>query len=224
MQDAADSASVGAIAQSSPGYTAATLMVTNGTVAAGVTDATNIFKANMNNVGGYSNLVITPTVTKNNSTLTSTVAFTADVATSFLNVIGYQSLQISGTTTSSASMPLYLDFYLMLDVSGSMGLASTAAEQNRLASVNPDNYSNYPTGCTFACHFGTQNDACPNGTQKYNTNNYCLGYPISRVSRERLCNRLCRTTPAICQTPGPQDFRIRCLRIFHRYLVPYRRH
>jgi hypothetical protein len=69
----------------------------------------------------------------------------------------------------------------MLDVSGSMGLPSTNAEQTRLAAINPDNFGNYPTGCTLACHFAPANQ-CPNGTQKYNTNNLCLGYPVTRVS------------------------------------------
>jgi hypothetical protein len=68
-----------------------------------------------------------------------------------------------------------------------------------MQSINPDNYVQYPTGCTIACHF-TQpplaqlnKSACidpapntPTGsnvTQKYPTGNYCLGYDISRVSQ-----------------------------------------
>jgi hypothetical protein len=47
----------------------------------------------------------------------------------------------------------YLDFYLLLDVSGSMGLATTTAGQTQLAAINPDNKNVYPGGCVFACHF-----------------------------------------------------------------------
>jgi hypothetical protein len=64
-----------------------------------------------------------------------------------------------------------------------MGLPSTAGEQARLAAVNPDNYVQYPTGCTLACHFSPQNTCSDSGTQGYPTNNYCLGYAISRVSQ-----------------------------------------
>jgi hypothetical protein len=135
----------------------------------------------MNGVAGYTNLSVTSTVTKTGSTLASNVQFAADMPVVFMRVIGYTSLHLTGDSQSSASLPLYLDFYLMLDTSASMGLPSTDAEQTRLAAVNPDNYSNYPTGCTLACHFATQ-DVCSNGGQKYPTNNYCLGYPISRVS------------------------------------------
>src|ERR1700729_2820132 len=83
MQSAADAASVGSISQSSPGYAAAEAMTGNGSVAAGVTDAQNIFMGNLcgpqpggcSNVTGYSNLTVTPTVTKSGTTLTSVVTF-----------------------------------------------------------------------------------------------------------------------------------------------------
>jgi Flp pilus assembly protein TadG len=181
MQSAADGASVSSISTNSVGYLAAIQMTSNGSVPAGVADANNIFNGNVSGVPGYTNLTVTSTVTKNKSMLTANVAFSAQVPTIFLNIIGYQYLSINGSSSSSASLPLYLDFYLMLDVSGSMGLPSTDAEQTRLAAINPDNFTNYPTGCTLACHFSPANQ-CPNGTQKYNTNNLCLGYPVTRVS------------------------------------------
>ena len=96
MQSAADAASVGAISQSAPGYAAAEAMSGNGSVGAGVSDANNIFMSNLcgptpsgcTNVAGYSNLAVTPTVTKTGSTLASVVSFTAQVPVTFLKVIG----------------------------------------------------------------------------------------------------------------------------------------
>src|ERR1700716_2733321 len=181
LQSAADAASVASISQKSPGYIAAAAMAGNGSVSAAVTDANGVFDGNMTTITGYTNLNRTSTVTKAGPKLTSLVEFSADVPVFFMQVIGYQKMTVTGSSSSSASLPLYLDFYLMLDVSGSMGLPSTDAEQTRLSAVNPDNFGNYPTGCTLACHFDTQ-DVCTNGNQKYPTNNYCLGYPISRVS------------------------------------------
>ena len=214
MQAAADAASVGSIGQSSPGYAAAQLMTGNGSIAAGVTDAKNIFMGNLcgpqpggcSNVTGYSNLTVTPTVTKSGTTLTSVVTFTAQVPTTFLNVIGFQTLTISSTSSSSAAMSTYLDFYLMLDVSGSMGLPSTPAEAVRMQAINPDNKVQYPTGCTLACHFAPQGSACvddprvtpptnypanpptttTNYTQQYSTNSYCMGYIYSRLGQSAL--------------------------------------
>lgn len=231
MQAASDAASVGSISQSAPGYAAAGTMTGDGSVDSGVTDAKNIFMSNLcgpiaggcADVSGYSDLVVNPTVTKSGSTLTSIVPFTAKVPVTFLKVIGYTALTISGTSKSSAAMSKYLDFYLTLDVSGSMGLPSTPAEQARLAKVNPDNYVQYPTGCTLACHFAPQKSACVDPpvtsptsppanppittssyTQRYNTNNYCMGYVYSRLSQSALTALInqASTKTAPKQTPG----------------------
>jgi hypothetical protein len=50
----------------------------------------------------------------------------------------------------------YLDFYLLVDVSGSMGLPSTTTGQNQLIALNtvaPDPFPSTTQGCNFACHF-----------------------------------------------------------------------
>jgi Flp pilus assembly protein TadG len=184
LQSAADSASLASISINSAGWLAGTAMTSDGSVPAGVTEANSIFNGNAATFSGYQNLSVNSTVTKTGATLTSVVTFTADVPVTFMKVAGWNTMHITGNSTSSYSMPLYLDFYLMLDVSGSMGLPSTAAEAVRMQNINPDNYRQYPTGCTLACHFSPQNSACTDaGTQGYPTNNYCLGYAISRVSQ-----------------------------------------
>jgi Flp pilus assembly protein TadG len=195
LQSAADAAGIAALSQKSPGFLAASVMTGNGSVTAGVEDANNVFDANMSGITGYQNLVRSSTVTKTGIKLAATVQFTADVPVTFMKVVGFQKLTVTGLSSSAASLPPYLDFYLTLDVSGSMGLASTPAEQTRLAQVNPDNYRQYPTGCAFACHFAPQNSACTNtGTQAYPTNNYCMGYAISRVSQSGYKGLLSNTT------------------------------
>src|SRR5258708_36453808 len=78
-----------------------------------------------------------------------------------------------------------------------MGLPSTTAEAQRMQAISPDNYRQYPTGCTLACHFSPQNSACTDtGTQGYPTNGYCLGYAISRVSQSGYQNLLVAQTPS----------------------------
>jgi hypothetical protein len=154
----------------------------DGSVTAAVTDANNVFDGNMSGITGYTNLTRTSTVTKAGIKLTSNVTFTADVPVIFMKVIGHQKMTVTGTSSASGTLPPFLDFYLMLDVSASMGLASTPGEQARLAAVNPDDIKNYPTGCAFGCHFATK-DVCTNDVQKYPTNNLCLGYPVSRLSQ-----------------------------------------
>ena len=104
--------------------------------------------------------------------------------------MGYSTITVSGTSTASFTLPTYIDFYLMLDVSGSMSFPSTTAEQQRLLAVNPDNLGQYAGGCQFACHFTSQN-ACGQSTQgpipavgnstNPNPGGYCQGFIISRL-------------------------------------------
>ena len=204
LQSAADGASVAAIAKNSLGYIQASTMTSDGEVPAGETDALNVFNGNMSTISGYTfSTPPTATVTKTGIKLTSVVQFNATMPTTFLRAVGFPSISVGGSSSSTASFPPYLDFYLMLDVSGSMGLPSTDAEQTRLAKVNPDDFSVYPNGCTFACHFQTNACSDPSVGQKanpsgvlspvntaYPTNNYCLGYLISRVSQSGYQNLL----------------------------------
>jgi Flp pilus assembly protein TadG len=189
LQSASDAASVASISRNSAGYIAAAAMTSDGSVSAGVTEANNVFDGNISTTTGYTNLSRTSTVTKTGIKLTSSTQFSANVPVTFMKVLGYQTLTVTGSSSSSATMPLYLDFYLTLDVSGSMGLPSTTAEAQRLQSISPDNYKQYPTGCTLACHFAPQNSACTDsGTQRYKTNNYCMGYVYSRLGQTALAN------------------------------------
>jgi Flp pilus assembly protein TadG len=184
LQSAADAASLASVSKNSAGYNAAVLMTSDGVVAAGVTEANAVFNGNASTFSGYGNLTVNSSVTKTGPTLNSTVQFSASIPTVFLGVLGFSSLPLSGNSTSSAGLPLYLDFYLLLDVSGSMGLPSTTSEAQRLQAVNPDLYTYYPSGCSLACHFSPQYACWSDSAQGYPTNGgYCLGYAISRVSQ-----------------------------------------
>src|SRR4051812_42106223 len=184
LQSAADAASVAPVSKNSAGYNAAVLMSSDGSVPVGVTEANAIFNGNVSNFTGYSDLSVTSAVTKTGATLNSTVQFSASISTFFLGVLGFNTLTLSGSSTSSAGLPLYQDFYLLLDVSGSMGLPSTTSEAQRLQAVNPDLYTFYTSGCTFACHFSPQWSCWNDSVQGYPTNGgYCLGYAITRVSQ-----------------------------------------
>jgi Flp pilus assembly protein TadG len=145
LQGAADAASVGSVAKTSPAFIAAGTMTSDGTIASGVTDASNIFNANMNGVTGYTLNSVTPTVTKSGAAITSIVTFSATVPTMFLGVMGKSGLTVSGTSTSTANLPQYIDFYLLLDNSPSMGVAATPADVTTMVNNTSDR-------CAFACH------------------------------------------------------------------------
>ncbi len=142
---AADAASVGSIAKASPAFAAAGSMISDGPIPVGVTDAQNIFNANVANLTGYTLNSVTPTVVKSGSTVTSTVAFSGTIDTMFLGVIGKTALAVTGTSTSTANMPLYADFYLLMDNSPSMGVAATPTDVTTMVNNTSDK-------CAFACH------------------------------------------------------------------------
>jgi Flp pilus assembly protein TadG len=197
LQSAADAAAVASISAKSPGFMAASAMQTDGSVAAGVADANNVFNGIMNTIQGYTNLQVTSVVTKTGIKINSSVTFSAQVPTTFMRLAGFTALTVNGVSSAGGSLPPYLDFYVTLDVSGSMGLPSTGAEATRFQNMNPDNYRQYPTGCTLACHFAAQNSACTDGgTQGYPTNNYCIGYAISRLSPSGFQGLLVNQSPA----------------------------
>ena len=145
LQAAADAASVGSVAKNSPAFIAAGTMMSDGPIDVGVTDATKIFNGNMSGVAGYTLNSMTPVVTKTGGNVTSTVTFSADVGTMFLGVMGKSAMTVTGSSTSTANMPLFIDFYLLLDNSPSMGVGATPGDVAIMVANTPDS-------CAFACH------------------------------------------------------------------------
>ena len=153
MQSAIDAASVGSVARTSPGFIAAGAMTNDGAISAAVTDATNIFNGNMSGRNGYTLTSFSADVQKIAGKVVSTVQYSATVPTTFTSIIGWNRMTISGTSTSAASMPAYIDFYLLLDNSPSMGVGATPADVAKMVANTTDQ-------CAFACH------------DKLNNNNY----------------------------------------------------
>ena len=193
LQAAADAAVLATVSINSPVVTTSKGMTGNGTVSGGSTYAANFFSANL--PAGYTSVSPTATVTLTGTTVTAVVSYSTTVSTYFMGLVGYPNITIGSSSTASYTLPTYIDFYLMLDVSGSMSFPSTTAEQARLQAVNPDNYGEYPSGCTFACHFTAQG-ACGQSNQgpipaqnhsysgyvpNPNPGGYCQGFVISRL-------------------------------------------
>ena len=193
LQAAADAASLATVSNNSPVLATAKAMGSNGSVSGGSTYASNFFTANL--PSAYSGLTPTVSVTKTGTTITATVSFTTTVPTYFMGIVGYPNVTISDSSTASYTFSSYLNFYLTIDVSGSMSFPSTPSEQTRLMAVNPDNLGQYPNGCQFACHFTAQNGcgqsnqgptpAVGHSYRGYVPNpspgGYCQGFIISRL-------------------------------------------
>jgi hypothetical protein len=145
LQNSADAAAVSALAEQSVGVIAGLKNVTTGEVEIGSKDAQAFFMANLN--PKYLPYLKSSTlkVKRNGNEFTSEAVFTASVPTGFLAVLGINKIEVAGAAQGSFVPATYIDFYLMLDNSPSMGLAATTADIDTLEANTPDK-------CAFACH------------------------------------------------------------------------
>jgi hypothetical protein len=60
-------------------------------------------------------------------------------------VIGKATVTVTGTSIATTNMPLYIDFYLLLDNSPSMGVGATPSDVSKMVNNTSDQ-------CAFACH------------------------------------------------------------------------
>jgi len=187
---AADSAALTALAQ------AQKELAQNIPTATATSDAQIIgrqaFLASAGVKGGLLTQPVSVAVTRSAQTLTATVAFTASSPNMFASILKIAAINLGNSVTATLTMPQYLNFYLLLDVSGSMGIPSTNSEQTRLAAINPDYRTIYPGGCTIACHF-TAYQAC---TDKNGATSWCQGYNLSRTAGTSA------TPVSFCPQPG----------------------
>lgn len=86
-----------------------------------------------------------PTVelTQEDGAYTARVSFGVDHKTVFGAFLGSQTASLGGVAIASMSKGSFVDLYLALDVSDSMGLGGSTAEQQRMLSY---------AGCQFGCH------------------------------------------------------------------------
>jgi Flp pilus assembly protein TadG len=152
--------------------------LTNGAIAAGKAQSLKVFNSN---AGSTANIAATPTITMSRSgqTINASITYQAASQNAFGPIFGVKQININGAASSSLTMGKYLDFYLLLDVSGSMGLPTTTAGQNQLAAISPDETDQYPSGCAFACHF-SQKMCTPTPVHA------CQGYTLARSNNIEL--------------------------------------
>ena len=145
LQGALDSAAIGTIVQKSAAFAAAGSMATDGEISGASATAINNFYGHTANLSGFTLTSVTAKVSRTQGVVTAVMQFTADVPTSFTSVMGFSKLSISGAATATATMPQFIDFYLLLDNSPSMGVGATPVDVAKMVSSTPDK-------CAFACH------------------------------------------------------------------------
>ena len=149
LQDAVDVASVGSVAINSSAYKIA-LTMGSGDISQGLDQAESIFASNLPQARELSSVLMTGKISKASTLLTSNLTVTANYRPYMLSLMGVTNLPIRVTASSMSSMPPYIDFYLLLDNTPSMGLGATYADINKMIAATasaPNEQS-----CAFACH------------------------------------------------------------------------
>lgn len=85
------------------------------------------------------------TVTEVGGVRTATYTYEVNTHPIFLPMIGVAAPTLAGSATASVQLPTYIDFYLLLDNSPSMGVAATTSGIATMVANTPDQ-------CAFACH------------------------------------------------------------------------
>jgi len=121
-------------------------------ISAAKTNAKNFFiaQATTLNLGSYT--TVSATITDNTSGRTAVVSYTGSVPTSLMDIFGIKKLNLAGSSTAVTGLPTYIDFYLLLDNTPSMGVGATPTDVTKMVNNTSDQ-------CAFACH---QMDISPN--------------------------------------------------------------
>lgn len=117
-------------------------------------EAQRYFASSVGTIDGVNLSPITVTISrdsKNQSTFNTTATYTAEVETLFGSIYK-PTVDVSGSASASIDIPVYIDFYLMLDNSPSMGLAATDDEIARLRALTKNGPGGEQKDCQFACH------------------------------------------------------------------------
>lgn len=85
------------------------------------------------------------TVTDGSNGRTALVEYEANVSAAFLGLIGMNTVLVGGSATAVSGLATYMDFYLVLDNTPSMGVGATTNDIDRLVANTSDQ-------CAFACH------------------------------------------------------------------------
>lgn len=107
-------------------------------------DAEKMFNAQLA-LAGLTGGSVDINVTDGASGRTAVGSASVDVTTTFIKLLGFNTLNVSGTSTANVALPAYIDFYLLLDNTPSMGVAATPADIATMIGNTTDS-------CAFACH------------------------------------------------------------------------
>jgi Flp pilus assembly protein TadG len=119
------------------------------------------------------------------------VTVTGEVETSFLSLMGLKSITVGASSTAKSGIERFLDLYIVLDNSDSMGLAATPDERTRLIEASAIEKANgnltfEGRGCQFACHNGLMSTDQTSVYRIARANQVLLRFDVAKAGVEDL--------------------------------------
>jgi Flp pilus assembly protein TadG len=116
--------------------------------------ATTLWNFETASIGGVSSLTMTVTVTDSQptsggTTRNTTVSFSGQSQTFFGALVGYNTIKIASTASATQSTQPYVNIYVLVDNSQSMGIGSTQSDMITLYNLSQSKNND---GCVFGCH------------------------------------------------------------------------
>jgi Flp pilus assembly protein TadG len=150
------------------------------------TAAQNVFVAQLPSISGLNfnaQTDLTVTMADTITTRNITVSYTASSQNYFPGVLKNATITLAGSSKGTASFPPNIDFYLLLDNSGSMAIPATTAGITAMmnATVGQDGSG---VGCAFACHQSNPSDLSPQNPG--HVDNYQLAVNLGVATRIQL--------------------------------------
>lgn len=160
---AADAAAVGAIAEKSAAVAQAMAAPGNTSFSLDTTEARRLFFGQTSANGIDIPVDLDIQLVKSDNVITSRVSYSSTLPTTFMQVLGKKDITISNTATAIYQTPAFMDFYMLLDNTPSMGVAATMDAiddmiyATRYGNQKPGSDKGKDANCAFACHIVFEN-------------------------------------------------------------------
>ncbi|MCO5160064.1 MAG: pilus assembly protein TadG-related protein [Mesorhizobium sp.] len=145
LNGAADAAALGAVSRGSPTFKNGGVFDDDWTEEDAKEDALNLFNAYIIGKKGFTIDELSASFSQDGSDIIAKVNFKAHVPMNFMRIVGKDSVPIDGSVVASIRTAPYIDFYMLLDNSPSMGVGATPSDVATMVANTSDK-------CAFACH------------------------------------------------------------------------
>ena len=159
---ATDAATLGAVSQ-----TAGTAAGGYGNLSLLQTMGTNYFNANTTQLGVTGINFSLSVTSDNNGGVIATGLYNGNVPTFFAGALGISNIPVSGSAKTTARPLTYVNYYILVDNSQSMGIGATQADMTALYQrvLANNNAAATDGGCVFGCHVKGRQVGQPGGHQ-----------------------------------------------------------